>query len=64
MKLIINKKETHLDEGTTIREILDARAYNRGAVWVNGKQLLGAEYDTYCPKDGDQIKILRIMAGG
>ncbi|MBP6491957.1 MAG: MoaD/ThiS family protein [Clostridia bacterium] len=49
----------------TIIELLEKRdAKARSAVWVNGKQLLLAEYPTWEIKDGDTIKILRVVAGG
>ncbi len=64
MKVIVNKKEENLEEGTTIRKILELRNNKRPAVWVNGRQLLKSEYDTYTIQEGDNIKILKIMAGG
>lgn len=64
MKVTINKKTEILDDGTTVRELMQLRKMRRAAVWINGKQLLSAEYDSHVICEGDEIKLLRIMAGG
>lgn len=64
MKVIINKKEEVIQDGMTIQALLDAKNKKRPAVWVNGKQLLSAEYTTYVIQEADEIKILRVVAGG
>ena len=63
MKVIINNKEQQLEDGTTVLELLKIRNMRRAAVWVNGIQLLSAEYETYSLREGDEIRLLRIMAG-
>lgn len=65
ISVTVNKEEFLFPEGMTIIELLEKRdAKARSAVWVNGKQLLLAEYPTWEIKDGDTIKILRVVAGG
>lgn len=65
IRAVINKEEISLETGTTIKQVLEARdAASRAAVWVNGKQLLLAEYPAYIVQENDQIKILRVVAGG
>lgn len=65
IKVIINKEEVLAKKGTTIIQILEERgAKARSSVWVNGNQLLRAEYETFIVNDGDNIKILRVVAGG
>lgn len=64
MKVIINNKEQQLEDGTTVLDLLKIRNMRRAAVWVNGIQLLSAEYETYSLREGDEIRLLRIMAGG
>lgn len=64
MKVIINKKEEIIQDGMTIQALLDVKNKKRPAVWVNGKQLLSAEYTTYVIQEADEIKILRVVAGG
>lgn len=61
----INKEQEALEEGTTVKKMLEERGIlSRSAVWINGKQLLLSEYTTYIIEENDQIKILRIVAGG
>ena len=46
-------------------KILNERGIkSRAAVWVNGSQLLLAEYETRIVEENDRIKILRVVAGG
>lgn len=65
INVTVNKEETVLPEGTAVAELLELRgAKSRSSVWVNGNQLLLAEYPTWVLKEGDVIKILRVVAGG
>lgn len=64
MNVTINNKEMLLEEGTTVRELMNLRNMRKAAVWINGKQLLRAEYDTQVIREGDTVRLLRIMAGG
>ncbi|MEG1930400.1 MAG: MoaD/ThiS family protein [Anaerovorax sp.] len=60
----INKKEDSLPEGMTVASLLEKRGAKRMSVWVNGKQLLMAEYAVHVLQDGDDVKLLRVVAGG
>lgn len=64
MKVTINNKSTELEPGTTVSRLLKMRKMRRAAVWINGKQLLLAEYEDRQIMEGDEIRLLRIMAGG
>lgn len=65
INVTINKEETVLPEGTTVVKLLEQRGIkSRSSVWVNGNQLLLAEYPTWVLQEGDEVKILRIVAGG
>lgn len=65
MKVTINQKEQIFDdENMTVSQLLKLRKMRKAAVWINGVQLLAAEYDSHTIQEGDQIKLLRIMAGG
>lgn len=65
IKVKINKEEETLDEGTTVFRMLEERGIkSRSAVWINGKQLLLSEYETNIIEENDEIKILRVVAGG
>jgi thiamine biosynthesis protein ThiS len=65
INVTVNKEETVLPEGTAVAELLELRGVkSRSSVWVNGNQLLLAEYPTWMLREGDVIKILRVVAGG
>ena len=59
-----NNKKMELEEGTTVTQLIHALHYRRAAVWINGRQLLASDYDAHVINQDDQIKILRIVAGG
>jgi sulfur carrier protein len=65
MKICINNNDAEIENGTTIEDIIKTTALNKWvSVWVNGSQLLESEYPTYIVKENDEIKIIRILAGG
>ena len=64
IKITINKKEEFIGNNTTVKELIQSRGLKKAAVWVNGSQLLKAQYDTFILHEGDEVKLLRIMAGG
>lgn len=65
INVTVNKEETVLPEGTTMAQLLKLRGIkSRSSVWVNGNQLLLAEYPTWILQEGDVVKILRVVAGG
>lgn len=64
MIIKVNSKEREWEEKTPLTLLIEERKIKRAAVWVNGRQLLNKEIPTYIPKDGDEIKILRMVGGG
>lgn len=60
----INKKKEELPKGMTVGALLEKRGAKRISVWVNGTQLLMSEYATCILQDGDNLKLLRVVAGG
>jgi len=64
MNVNCNNKKIELAEGTTVSQLVQSMNYRRAAVWINGEQLLSSEYNTRVIGQEDQIKILRIVAGG
>jgi thiamine biosynthesis protein ThiS len=60
----INNKILELEEGTTVAQLIESMNYRRAAVWINGAQLLASDYENRVINQEDQIKILRIVAGG
>ena len=64
IRITINKKEEFIGNNTTVKELIQSRGLKKAAVWVNGSQLLKAQYDTFILHEGDEVKLLRIMAVG
>lgn len=64
MVINCNNKKIELEEGTTVAQLIQSMSYRRAAVWVNGQQLLASDYESCVINRDDQIKILRIVAGG
>ncbi len=62
--ITLNTQKRVLPAGTTIRDLMNAKDIRKAAVWVNGEQLLKAQYDTWVLHEGDTVRLLRIMAGG
>jgi len=64
MNVILNKKEIELPSEMTVTQLIAEKQLKRAAVWVNGTQLLASQYESWVIKEGDNIKILRVVAGG
>ena len=64
MKITVNKKEREREEEAPLTLLIEEKKIKRAAVWVNGRQILNKEIPTYVPKEGDEIRILRIVGGG
>ena len=64
MNVILNKKEIELPSEMTVAQLIKEKQLKRAAVWVNGAQLLASQYGSWVIKEGDNIKILRVVAGG
>ncbi|MCI8647396.1 MAG: sulfur carrier protein ThiS [Firmicutes bacterium] len=64
INVTINNKDMELEAGTTASQLIKQRGMRKAAVWINGRQLLLTEYETCEIKEGDTIRLLRIMAGG
>jgi len=61
----VNREAVALPEGTTVEQLLEMKGVrSRSSVWLNGTQLLLAEYTGSILKNGDTVKILRVVAGG
>jgi thiamine biosynthesis protein ThiS len=64
MNICCNNKTIELEEGTTVAQLVKSMNYRRAAVWINGEQLLASDYEIRVINQQDQVKILRIVAGG
>lgn len=65
MNIQLNRENIHIQQKTSIIELLEHQGMNRNvAVWVNGNRLMQRDYATYFIKEGDQIRVLRPLGGG
>lgn len=65
MQIIVNKKEIKIPDGFLIKDLLKHLNYTKSvAIWVNGEQLLMAQYNDYKINDKDKIRIIKPLGGG
>lgn len=65
MKIICNNKIIEIEMNTNLPELLRILKYrNSVSVFINGKQLLASETDSYIFNENDNVKIIRILGGG
>ena len=66
MKVIMNDKEVELEEGTTVKDIVEQekKRIGRVGVWVNDKMVRQKQYEEYIIKEGDVLLVKRIGCGG
>jgi len=67
MKIIINGKETGLDEGLTVNGLLveqKVKMPDMVSVELNGQILRRTEFENTILKDGDKVEFLYFMGGG
>lgn len=66
MTVFVNEKETVLESGSSVEAVLELLGYkkSRSIVWINGRKLLAAEYDTWILEPGDEVKAVRLFSGG
>lgn len=65
IRIIVNKKDMTISNNTVISQLLESLGYTkRVAVWVNETQLLNSDYDNHMINMDDEIRIVRLVAGG
>ncbi len=65
IEITINNIKRAVNRNLSINDLLESEGYEgRVAVWINGIQLLAGEYSCRFIKPKDEIKILRLAAGG
>ena len=62
--ITINDVMEILPNETTISDIIKSKNYKNVIVWLNDKKLLKKDYDQQILKNGDIIKIIRVLGGG
>jgi sulfur carrier protein ThiS len=65
MEILFNGKTCSINEGITASELLTEQGYkSKTSIWVNGKQLLNSEYQTFVIPNQAIVKVLRVVGGG
>ena len=67
MKIIVNQKETEIQENISLQKFIDNFLTNKPkffAVSVNGKIIPKNEWQNYILNEGDKIDIVSVFQGG
>lgn len=64
MKVILNQKETELQEGTTVADLMKEQKMSRAMVKINDARIRPADYEATVVCDGDKVTLRRVVAGG
>lgn len=66
MRLTVNGRDQDVDDGTTLRGLIEQLGLRVGSVVVehNGTALLRSELDGVQLEDGDRLELVRAVAGG
>ena len=65
MEILLNNKAASIPPDCTVSNLLQyIQSPKSVAVFVNGKQLLMAEYDTYLLNEKDVVKVIKPLGGG
>ena len=61
MKIILNQKETEVDEGTSVSDLMKAQTMSRA---INDVRIRPADYEATVVQEGDKVTLRRVVAGG
>ena len=66
IKVKVNGQEWQLEQGTTVANLLSQRKIqaNLSVVEINGEVVVAGDYAKKIVAVGDQVEIVRFMAGG
>ena len=64
MNIVLNDKTVEIPEDYLLRDLLAQYGYRKCAVIINGKHVLLKDYESCILKNGDKIKLVRILGGG
>jgi thiamine biosynthesis protein ThiS len=64
--ITVNTEKSPWQEGMTVRALLDQKVFTfrHIIVRVNGEYVPEEKYDSHPIKDGDDVMVLHLMAGG
>ncbi len=66
MALTVNKDPFPYTEGLTVSDVLEEKkyTYRLKTVYVNGARIPKDQWDATVLRDGDEVKVIHLMAGG
>ena len=65
MEITVNNKKLDVPNNYKLKDLLNKLDYSKSvAIFINGKQILMAEYDVLVIKENDNIRIIRPLGGG
>ena len=64
MKIILNQKETEVDEGTSVSDLMKAQTMSRAMVKINDVRIRPADYEATVVQEGYKVTLRRVVAGG
>lgn len=67
MNLVVNGKQTNIDEGSTVNQLLieaNVKMPQMVSVELNGRILRRSEYDQTALQENDKVEFLYFMGGG
>ncbi|KAB3526760.1 sulfur carrier protein ThiS [Alkaliphilus serpentinus] len=62
----VNTKDFEWEEGLTVQRLLDKKKYTftKIIVKINGNIINKEDYDSTIINDGDDVKVIHLLAGG
>lgn len=64
--IVLNGKDTQIDENITIEQLLDSMGLSdkRLAVEINQQIIARSEFSSHCLKEQDKVEIVQAIGGG
>ena len=62
----LNNRDFEWEEGLTVQGLLHKKSYTypKLIIKINNKLVLDEEYDSTVIRDGDDVKVIHLLAGG
>lgn len=54
------------EQGMTVADLIETKRfiYPRKTVWINEQMIAEEDYESTCINEGDDVKVIHLMAGG
>jgi thiamine biosynthesis protein ThiS len=64
MNVFVNDKQVEIADDLLLVDLLKQFGYQKSVAIINGKHILQKDYASYILKEGDKVKLIRILGGG